>query len=530
MPHAAPSNSIGSLQSVDVGNLKWKTASVAVRIYNPTDAFFNLDSDYVADSGVTASTLMLYCRPAFKRQFEFLQNHVLDQDVFGWILGPPGTGKSTTALAFVSTIPKMVWSVTWIHMNRLWDSTCLQFEADKKKAIVLSKKHSIERQLEAILKRVSKKHLVIIDGYAAPVKRHIDALEYCMYWRSKDRANRRLCVVCSMVSRGKSRITEDLLNNIKEHFVESWCLEEFQTAVENKQFYAYVAHNMDASNDDHLVPHTPTQLVESKFHFAGGSPRFMFQFNTDSVMELIVASITAVSNARRYFLNTNEDSSDNVINGIFSWHIAPTTGEKVIFIISQYAAIQLAMNEGPEFVKKIATVVEKYSNLLMDRSLLEMWFFASLCNGGVIIHNSNGLEPEKWPQARIIHSIDSKQIPVIPDFPTWFIPSKWNQGGYDAVFCHKAQNHISFVQVTHSNMHSFRIEYFYNLLKALSESQSAFEIKKLDIIFLVDTEKLQEFCISTVTGEGLLSAFPGWRKGHERENVKIYGISTVHFL
>ncbi|KAJ3338158.1 hypothetical protein HDU83_008293, partial [Entophlyctis luteolus] len=383
---------------------------------------------------------------------------------------------------------------------------------------------NIDQQLKAFLGQVRNKHLVIIDGYAS-ADGHIDVIRRCISWRNKDRSNRRLCVVSSMTSRGKSRVTEDVLSNIEEHFVESWSLEEYQAAVENKEFYANIAQNMDASNGDDSIPQTPNQLVESKFYFAGGSSRFMFQFNTDRVRQLIGVSISATSNFMAYLLNTTGDRSNDVINRLFSCYIDPTTGLKDTLIISQYAAIQLAMNEGPELVKKIAIAVEEYSNPSMDGWLLEMWFFASLRKGGVVIHNNNGLEPEKWPQARIIHTIDSKRIPVIPNFPTWFRPSKWNQGGYDAVYCDKARNHILFVQVTRGETHSFKIEYFHNLLKALSESRSAFEIKQLDIIFLVDTAKLQDFSISNVTGEGLLSAFQGWTKGREREKVKIYGIS-----
>ncbi|KAJ3383083.1 hypothetical protein HDU84_003865 [Entophlyctis sp. JEL0112] len=198
MLHATPSNSIGSLQCIDIDNFEWKTASAAVNRYNLAHVIFKLDSDSVADSGLSLSTLMLYCRPGFQLQFEFLQDHVLD---IGWILGPPGMGKSTTALAFASTIPKM---------------------------------HSIEPQLEAILERVSNKHLVIINGYAAPAERHIDAIENHMYWQSKEMASRCLCVVCSMALCGKSRVTEDVLNNIKEHFVESWSLGDYKYAVENE--------------------------------------------------------------------------------------------------------------------------------------------------------------------------------------------------------------------------------------------------------------------------------------------------------
>ncbi|KAJ3337771.1 hypothetical protein HDU83_008501 [Entophlyctis luteolus] len=419
----------------------------------------------------------------------------------------------------------MVWSVTWIHMNRLGYSTCLQFEADKKKAIALSKKHSIEPQLEAILERFSNKHLIIIDGYAAPAEGHIDVIEYCMFWRSKDRANRRLCVVSSMASRGKSRVTEDVLNNIKEHFVESWSLGDYKSAVENEQFYANISHNLDASNNSHSIQQIPSELVESKLYFAGGSSRFMFDFNTEYVIDLINLSISAVTDVMPYLSNTIGDRSDHVINRLFSCYIDQYTGRRKPFIISEYAATCLAIKEGPSLINRLSAAIRNYRNPSIDGWLLEMWFFASLLKGGVKIYHRNDNHTEVWPESTDIQMIDSSRIPFIPNFPVWFRPIKWNQGGYDAVCFDKPQNRILFVQVTRGDTHSFKIEYFYNLLKAVSESQSSFEIKQLDIAFLVDKEKLQHFRISSVSGEGLLACFPGWTQGTEKEKVKILGIS-----
>ncbi|ETI55564.1 hypothetical protein F442_01682 [Phytophthora nicotianae P10297] len=56
--------------------------------------------------------MTLYCMPTFHRQFEFLRGEVLSEGHLGWILGPPGTGKSTTAMAFVPTLNRREWIVT----------------------------------------------------------------------------------------------------------------------------------------------------------------------------------------------------------------------------------------------------------------------------------------------------------------------------------------------------------------------------------------------------------------------------------
>ena len=103
-------------------------------------------------------------------------------------------------------------------------------------------------------------------------------------------------------------------------------------------------------------------------------------------------------------------------------------------------------------------------------------------------------------------------------------PFKWNQGGYDAIFVDKTCGRVRFVQVTRGDSHSFKIEYFYSFLAKLRDSASSFEIRALEIVFLVLKGKIANFKISEVSGQGLLSEF-GWMKGKEKEYVKVIGIS-----
>jgi hypothetical protein len=96
-----------------VGQVSDKT-----RLREPNSKLFHLDTSCLAGSGLSAGKeLILYCRPVFHKQFNFLQERVIDNNVQGWILGPPGTGKSTTTLAFASTLNSDDWTVTWIHLG-----------------------------------------------------------------------------------------------------------------------------------------------------------------------------------------------------------------------------------------------------------------------------------------------------------------------------------------------------------------------------------------------------------------------------
>ena len=60
--------------------------------------------------------LFLYRRGDFEKVFTFLEDKVIGLGAIGWVLGPPGTGKSGSALAFISTLDRNEWVITWLHL------------------------------------------------------------------------------------------------------------------------------------------------------------------------------------------------------------------------------------------------------------------------------------------------------------------------------------------------------------------------------------------------------------------------------
>ena len=80
--------------------LKWKSSSLKSHIYDSELQYFWLEKEDTAATGLLPKRLMLYCRPNFHEQVKFLRERVLKDGHLGWVLGPPGTGKSTAAMAF----------------------------------------------------------------------------------------------------------------------------------------------------------------------------------------------------------------------------------------------------------------------------------------------------------------------------------------------------------------------------------------------------------------------------------------------
>ena len=145
-------------------DVKWKSSKVAVHAYDPNSILFALDSDYLADSGLPVTKRVLYCRPTFHDQFKFLRERVIEKDALGYILGPPGTGKSMTSLAFVSVIQTLSpgWVVTWIHLYRDKAPVCVQFNGTSKKSCNLIDVKP--ETLMSVLDDVKEHHLVVLDG------------------------------------------------------------------------------------------------------------------------------------------------------------------------------------------------------------------------------------------------------------------------------------------------------------------------------------------------------------------------------
>ncbi|KAJ3196378.1 hypothetical protein HDU82_001806 [Entophlyctis luteolus] len=536
----SPNNSLHSLNAMEVESIVWRPGTVNCHAYDIAEPLFELDSDYLTESGLPATKLVLYCRSIFHDQFKFIKDRVLIHSRLGWILGPPGTGKSTTTLAFVSVIPTYFpgWVTTWIHLSRSKYPVCVRFDGKSKESCVIEDTN-ISR-LRAILNQVDGNHIVFVDGFAATGDKHIDVQKCCYDWRSKNLTNRRLVVVCSMSSRGKTKLDEDQMDGVEEFFVYSWKLDEYLSAVQHLKFVEVVKQNLDSSAlletlapngldipmlpEDMAISLSSEDMVISKFHFAGGSSRLMFHFNTATVISFLEESANAVGEVLVYLTGAVGDRSDSVINRLFGCYL--NRGSRQTFIVSKYAATLLSIRQGPELILNIAHATQHDRNPSMDGWLLELWVFASLRKGGLRVYPGIDANPMLWAETDAIESLDLAEISLIPDSCTWWKPIKWNQGGYDAIVTNKRFGKITFIQIASGDVHSFKIQFFYMFLLAFAESRCSYRILELEIIFLVEKSKMKTFRIGQVSGQGLLHAF-GWAKDKETSNVKIYDVDGL---
>ncbi|POM80720.1 Crinkler (CRN) family protein [Phytophthora palmivora] len=466
--------------------------------------------------------MMLYCRPTFHRQFEFLRDKVLNEGHLGWILGPPGTGKSITAMAFASTLDRSEWIVTWIHVGKFMDWQCVRLIGNERKTRFLE----ISDVDEVLMVDDKRHHVVLVDGWTA-ANEFMELTRKCVRWflHSNGVKQRRLAFVCSVATRGKFQEDMEILTRAREFRVCSWTLHEYLNAIKDDEVFQSVSQCLDAPAvlpDEEM---SRAAMVESKYYYAGGSCRYMFHFRTATVATKLSDAVDSLNDAAT--VATSGQRSSSSINRLFGMFQRPRVVGTVSPVISQYVATLIAVRCGPEAMEthllSCCSSIER-SNPALNGWMLEMVFFASLRNGGLALVDAAGNTVDTWGQSVIVVT---DGIPALSSAqPVWIKPEKWNQGGYDAIMVCKRTQHVRFVQVTSAHKHSFRINHFYGWLKMLSESPESFEVKTMEIIFVVEQEKLSTFDFSTVTGNGLLVPF-GWPKGKETDLVRLVGIRRL---
>ncbi|KAJ3089623.1 hypothetical protein HK102_005906 [Quaeritorhiza haematococci] len=516
---------------IRIGTAEWSVVTAPpAQTYTPELVVFELPMSYLEHTGLPARRLVLYCRSQFHQQFKFLEDVLNTRKsnnsgfreanpfTLGWITGPWGAGKSTTALAFASTLDRGKWTVTWLHLRRD-EAMCVQFVGNQKRARVI--KGACSHQIEDVLTDIDiteHHHIVFLDGYTLQDGQREQYMA-CIRWLESNYEKHRLVIICSTACRGHISETTDMKRNCKEFFLESWRLEEYLAAVRNDSFFQNVCNGiLDSTGwaaDSHKAQDnfSRDEIVKSKYYFAGNCPRFMFDYPTTDVVDCIQSAVALLDDIVPYVQYGKGKSSCNAVTHLFSRHLDSPHRWSKTAVISRFGASQIATKLTPSSIPVLADALF-HNRSGMDEWLLEMWFVASLCNGGFTFFHDG--KADAWPESRV-EAVDLERIAKIPNDAVWWKPtSVWIPGGYDAVFLEKEAGLVRFVQISHDATHAFRIEHFRRLLDRLAQLM---KISRLEIC-LLSPRSSDQVQISVVTGEGLLAEFDGWEKGKERNAIK----------
>ncbi|EKX42813.1 hypothetical protein GUITHDRAFT_111183 [Guillardia theta CCMP2712] len=445
---------------------------------------FRLDGSYLQyEGGGKEEELFLYCRESFVKQHRFLQEEVLDNQALGWILGPPGSGKTTTSFAFCVSLDMGKWSVAFVRLFFDGSVKFMRIIGNQIKSCCFSAYYATQAFHNILCGwRDDKKLLLLIDGYWSHIEAHQHVLSVCSHWRNQRREDRRLVVVTSMSSRGpKTKVHLDREFNVKQHLVDSWTIEEYLEAVRFDAVYKRVEPFLEMNvSKDQLGFKVPREQggredrVRRKHYLAGGSCRYMFDMTSaDVIEELNLDSISANS----------------------------------LEMVCRYGACE---ESGDIKVVSVSIV---------------MLFFQAMERTGLTVKYDKSGQTVHWDACLVKIFDPRKSKKTLPSCRTCFRPISENQGGYDAVFVDLPSKCAQFVQVTVAKQHDFKLRYFPEALIALGILPGhGWTVK---VVLLIPQNRVREFKISCVDDRGKLKEY-GWEGGQEETNVDIASVLLEH--
>jgi hypothetical protein len=470
----------------------------------------------------------MFRRPSFVRQISFFEEQIVAKGVLGWILGPPGTGKSATSFAFVSSLNRDEWTVVWVHLTRSGDASIIIFDGDDKfKFDCTEQEASI--LLEGMRHQISiTKTFLIIDGYVQEETGHHLVLGQAMVWRSHDTLKRRLAVISSMSSRSKVNYADDKNKNLLELSVCSWTIQEYLAAIRNIEFLQSVLFSLD-SIDAEEEP-SPVETVEAKFLVAGGCVRYMFSMCTSDVKKSITDAIASLEFSPSANILSAGQRRDKAINRLFNQY-ENAVGKTVSTLVSKFAEIEIAILKGPEAVRELFRLIRKNASESTAGGLFEAIFFVRMKLFGVTLTRRDGTKFKMDAADFEDYDAKMKTIPYAgPEF--WLWPVSDTQIGFDAVYIDKGAKFARFVQLARGESHSFNMKGCNFLLSKVQGCR----IEVVEFCFVVRDKLLHRFKISggkKTIGRGCLDDYKvagkekNWQSGSEEHDAVIMAMEDI---
>ncbi|KAF0691436.1 Aste57867_17335 [Aphanomyces stellatus] len=180
-----------------------------------------------------------------------------------------------------------------------------------------------------------------------------------------------------MSSHGKRNENDDELAGTKFFFMHSWSQDEYYSALQEQAFWDLVVDKFDATSPSEV--NEETQLtdeenletkIDLKYYYAGGSCRFMFQYPTEMVKEVLQVGINSTRNGNdllNYCRCAFYVDEMDMLFGMNEKH------ER--FAVSEYAFTLLANISGVETIAELSLYTSKKSSLV--GFYFEWMFFAS---------------------------------------------------------------------------------------------------------------------------------------------------------
>ena len=371
------------------------------------------------------------------------------------VVGAPGTGKSMVAWAWtcftaLSTPRK---NIIWVHLNKA-DNKISLCHFDKGKIKTFEKG---SQMFEKTIRDVNA-DLMVIDG--------VTNKDYDLFtsasteWRLNSERRRVAIIMSASVVLSSQQQKQAQL---EEWHMPSWTLDNYEAACANPEFYNQVKKFLPKGYDQ-----IKDQLA-SKFFMAGSSARWMFSFKYEELEDEIKKQLGRVENKEWILSDISGNNCERAVG-----HLRFEDKNKGVFFVSQYVMIQVAKKCELQFIKDAYTFIAKHRNPAFKGWIVEFDFLGQLHQA---LRHKTKVVVRKDKQELHLPVTVIKYINTDGAGPSflqnlkkrpglWLIPTRWNQGGYDAVYIDN-NNTVNFVQITISGRHDLKLQYMQNLFTQL---------------------------------------------------------------
>mmetsp|Transcript_27337 Transcript_27337/g.46201 ORF Transcript_27337/g.46201 Transcript_27337/m.46201 type:complete len:584 (-) Transcript_27337:559-2310(-) len=275
-------------------------------------------------AGFFSEDSLLYVRAETVELWNAL-NDGHDNGVNVRVNGPPGTGKSTEVWAWILWKAKQDRiTVTWIHLTR---TKMVKVVINGAEGLITTgygaKKDIIE---------YSEGSLLVVDGVVAAEQ--IDITRACCSWAE---TGRRFVLVSS--SSVVVAVQEDLEANIVRFTVASWILDQYREACANDDFFEIVKAKLKCPGSGD----SKEELLLSKYYFAGGCARWMFEFDYSAWKTDFDGYFEMVTNYKQLYSYAGGENTLVAVSHLRGVTLLTIDGfiSKKFFFISQHTVASL---------------------------------------------------------------------------------------------------------------------------------------------------------------------------------------------